>query len=164
MKPLSQLLGRLPCMSSNVSAPIFPAMVKSFGPMGDVDRVRELWKQLTASGSVTFGLRCRCPGVYSQPDEALELIHIHANSEETKPSINIVTYTTDLKGFTMAIRAQQVFGTNEEMQQRCVGLNTVLFNTMLDACANCNAMHRASSLLGEMRQSAVELVIIPPRW
>ena len=46
------------------------------------------------------------------------------------------------------------------MKQRSVGFNTVTFNTMLDACPKCNAMHRALSLVGEMKQSAVELVII----
>ena len=34
-------------------------MIKSFGQMGDVDRVRELWKQMTVrglqSGPLTFG-------------------------------------------------------------------------------------------------------------
>ena len=59
----------------------------------------------------------------------------------------------------MAKRAKDVFSTYEEMKQRSVGLNTVAFNTMLDACAKCNAMHRALSLVEEMRQSAVELVI-----
>ena len=43
MEPLSQLLNRLPCMPSNVSAPIFHVMFKSIGQMGDVDRVREQW-------------------------------------------------------------------------------------------------------------------------
>ena len=46
------------------------------------------------------------------------------------------------------------------MKQRSVGLYTVAFNIMPDACAKCNAMHPASSLVVEMRQSAVELVVI----
>ena len=50
MELLSQLLSRLLSMSSIVSAPIFKAMIKSFGQKGDVDRVRELWKQMTARG------------------------------------------------------------------------------------------------------------------
>ena len=50
MEPPSQLLSRLPSMSSVVSAPIFRAMIKSFGQMEEVDRVRELWKQMTARG------------------------------------------------------------------------------------------------------------------
>ena len=111
-------------------------------------------------GPLTFGCMVEALVMCGQPDEALELIHSHAISEETRPCINTVTYTTDLKGFTMAKRAKEVFSTNEEMKQRSVGLNTVIFNTMLDACAKCNAMHRASPLVEEMRQSAVELVII----
>ena len=37
---------------------------------------------------------------------------------------------------------------------------TVAFNTIPDERAKCNAMHRESSLVVEMRQSAVELVVI----
>ena len=91
-------------MSSNVSAPIFGAVIKSFGQKGDVDRVRELWKQMTAwglqPGPVTFGCMAEALVMNRQPDESLELIHSHANSEATRPCINTVTYTTDLKGFT----------------------------------------------------------------
>ena len=36
------------------------------------------------------------------PDEALELIHIHTATEETRPSINAVIYTTVLKRIVMA--------------------------------------------------------------
>ena len=151
-------------MSSLVSAPIFGAMIKSYGQVGDVDRVRELWKQMTSRGlqpdPLTFGCMAEALLLNGQPDEALELIHSHANSEETRPCINTVTYTTVLKGFAMVNRATEVFTTYEEMRQRSVNLNTVTFSTRLHACAKCNAMHRASSLVEEMRQSAVELVII----
>ena len=100
MEPLSQLLYWLPRMSSNVSAPIFGVMIRSFGQMGDVDQVRELWKQMTARGlqpGLTFGCMAEALALNGQPDEALELIHSHANSEEARPCINPVTYTTDLK-------------------------------------------------------------------
>ena len=159
MEPLSQLLNRLLCMLSNVFAPIFQAMIKSCGQMEDVDRVRELWKQMTAR---SFGVRLHGsgPGDVWASRRGSGADPQHANSEETRPCINTVTYTSDLKGFTMVKRAKEVFSTNEEMKQRSVGLNTVTFNTMLDACAKCNALHRASSLVEEMRQSAVELVII----
>ena len=36
------------------------------------------------------------------PDEALEVIHIHVVSEETRPSINAVSYTTVLKRLVIA--------------------------------------------------------------
>ena len=151
-------------MSSLVSAPIFGAMIKSCGQTGDVDRVRELLKQMSARGlqpdPLTFGCMAKALLLNGQPDEALELIHSHANSEKTRPCINTVTYTTVLKGFAMAKRATEVFTTYEKMKQRSVNLNTVTFSTRLHACAKSNAMHRASSLVEEMRQSAVEIVII----
>ena len=62
--------------------------------MGDVDRVREQWKQLTARGlqpgPLPFGCMAEALALGGQPDEALELIHSHANSEEAKPCINPV--------------------------------------------------------------------------
>ena len=129
MKPLSQLLNRLPCMSSNVSAPIFGAMIKSFGQIREVDRVRELWKQMTARGlqrgPVTFGCMAEALAINGQPDEAMELIHIHADSEETRNFINIVTYATILKGFAMARRAKDVFSTYEMIKHRGFGRNTI---------------------------------------
>ena len=71
MKPLSQLLNRLPCMSSNVSAPIFGAMIKSFGQIKEMDRVRELWKQMTARGlqpdPVIFGCIAEALAMNGQP-------------------------------------------------------------------------------------------------
>ena len=94
------------------------------------------------------------------PDEALELIHIHAVSEETRPSINTVIYTTVLKRIVMARRSKDVFSTYEEMCKRSVALNSVTFNTMLNFCPKCHVMHRVSSLAKKMRQPAVELVII----
>lgn len=53
--------------------------------MGVVDRIRELWKQLTPRGLQPGPLAFSCMTValtsYELPDEALVLIHIHANSE-----------------------------------------------------------------------------------
>ena len=91
---------------------------------------------------------------------ALTMIHSHVDSEETRPFINMVTYATVLKGFVMARRAKDVFSTYEEVKHRGISLNTVTFNTMLDACAQYNAMHRASSLVDDMRQAVVELDLI----
>ena len=125
--PLSQVLNRLPCMSSNVSASTRGALIKSSGQLGDVDRFRELWKEMNARGlqpgPATFGCMAKAPVMNGQPDEALELIRSHADSEETRPSINTVTYTTVLKGFAMAERAKEVFSTYAEMKHRSIGLN-----------------------------------------
>ena len=54
VEPLPHVLNRLPCRSSNVSAPAFGDVIKSSGHLVDVDRVRELWKEMNA--------RCLQPG------------------------------------------------------------------------------------------------------
>ena len=55
---------------------------------------------------LTFGCKAEALVLGGQPDEALELIHSHANLEETMPCINTVAYT-DLKGFAMTKRAKE---------------------------------------------------------
>ena len=110
-------------------------MVKYFGQMGVVDRVRELWKQLTPHGlqpgPLAFSFMTVALVMYEHPDEALVLIHSHANSEKVKACINTVTYNTVLKGFTMGKRAKEVFSTFEAVKYQSIGLNTLAFNTML---------------------------------
>ena len=46
----------------------------------------------------------------------------------------------------MAERVKNIFSTYEGMKQPGIDLNTVSFHTLLDACAKCNAVHRAHRL------------------
>ena len=130
VEPLSQLLNRLSCMSSNVSAPIFGTMIKSSGQMGGVDWVCDLWKEMNARGlqpsPATFGCMAEGLVMNGQPDEALELICSHADSEELRPFISTVTYTTVLSGFAMAEHAKEVFSTYEELMHRSIDLNRLI--------------------------------------
>ena len=75
----------LPRMSSNVSAPTFGAMIKSSGQLGDVEQVREPWKEMNTRGLqpglVPFGCMAVALVMTGEPDEALELIRNHADSE-----------------------------------------------------------------------------------
>ena len=106
VEPLSQLLYRLSCMSSNDSAPIFGTMINSSGEMGGVDWVCVLWKEMNARrlgpGPATFDCMAEGLVMNGQPVEALKLMCSHADSEELRPFINTVTYATVLSGFAMA--------------------------------------------------------------
>merc|ERR1719321_1381474 len=53
-----------------------------------------------------------------------------------------------------------VFSVYKEMRGNNIPCNTITYNTMLDACAKCCTMDRASGLLEHMRESAVEPDII----
>merc|ERR1719345_173485 len=53
-----------------------------------------------------------------------------------------------------------VFAVYNEMCSQNIPCNTITYNTMLDACAKCCTMDRASGLLEDMQKSAVEPDII----
>ena len=95
-------------------------IVKYFGQMGVVDRVRELWKQLTPRGlqpgPLAFSCMTAALVMYELLSEALVLSHNHANSEKARACINAVTYNTVLKGFTMGKRAKEVLSTVEVLK------------------------------------------------
>ena len=57
-------------------------------------------------------------------------------------------------------RAAHVINTHEEIKHKCISLNTVTFNTMLDACSKSHAKPRATSSVEELRPSAVEMDVI----
>jgi pentatricopeptide repeat protein len=57
-------------------------------------------------------------------------------------------------------RIDKVFDVFEEMRSKNIPCNTITYNTMLDACAKCCAMDRASGLLVAMRESCVEPDIV----
>jgi pentatricopeptide repeat protein len=65
-----------------------------------------------------------------------------------------------LKGFAVLRRIDQVFVVYKEMRSKGIPCNTITYNTMLDACAKCCAMSRASELLEDMKESCVEPDII----
>ena len=46
------------------------------------------------------------------------------------------------------------------MRNNNIACNTITYNTMLDACAKCNAMEKASLLLEDMRETNIEPDII----
>jgi len=95
----------------------------------------------------------------------LELTHTRAHSDththtHKHPGLNTVIYSSVLKGFATAKNIDKVFAVHEEMQQRGIPCNTIIYNTMLDACAKCYAMSRSEQVLQAMTASSVEPDIV----
>ena len=88
VESLSQLLHRLSCMTSIVSAPLFGTMIKSSGQLVGVGWLCVLWKEMNARGlrpgPATFGCIAEILVMNGQPDESLKLIYSHADSEELR--------------------------------------------------------------------------------
>merc|ERR1719316_2303509 len=139
-------------------------MIKAYGQVGDITRVRELWQEMDERGvkptSITLGCMTEALVVNNQSEEAWDLIHGQLESEERKGCVNTVIYSTVLKGFAVARRIDKVFAVYQEMRSRKVPCNTITYNTMLDAFAKCCTMNKVPNVLEDMRESAVEPDII----
>jgi pentatricopeptide repeat protein len=147
----------------NLTAPTYGSMIKAYGQKGDVVRVRELWQEMVEYGvkptSITMGCLIEALVVNGQADEALELIRTESESGRSGV-INTVIYSTVLKGYAVMRQLDKVFAVYEEMRSKNIPCNTITYNTMLDACAKCCAMHRASNLLMAMKEACVEPDIV----
>merc|ERR1719401_2992836 len=148
----------------NLSAPTYGSMIKAYGQVGDISRVRELWAEMDQYGvsptSITLGCMVEALVVNNQADEAWELIHKQLENEERKGCINTVIYSTVLKGFAVNKKIDKVFSCYKEMRSKGIPCNTITYNTMLDACAKSCSMSKAAQLLEDMAASGVEPDII----
>lgn len=149
---------------TKLTAPTFGSMIKAYGQVNDIVRVRELWSEMEEGGvkptAITLGCMVEALVANGEADEAWELVHQQLENEERISIINTVVYSTVLKGFANARRIDRVFQAYEEMRGKGVPCNTITYNTMLDACAKCCTMRRASGLLEDMKTSSVEPDII----
>merc|ERR1719375_2792880 len=93
-------------------------------------------------------------------DDAWHLLNTLLQDEKMCSLVNIVIYSTVLKGFAMSKQIGKVFTVYSEMRKCGVQCNTISYNTMLDACARVSSMDRVPQLLEDMKQSKVEPDII----
>ena len=95
VEPLSQLVNRLSCMTSNDFAPPFWNHDQVFRTIRKCGLDMCSWKELNARGlrpgPATFDCIAESLVMNRQPDESLKLIFSHADSEELRPFINTVT-------------------------------------------------------------------------
>merc|ERR1719218_137831 len=139
-------------------------MIKAYGQAHDVERLWELWTEMTERGvrSTAITLGCMVDALVKNEsvESAWQLVHKLLEDEQLSSLVNTVIYSTVLKGFAMAKQVSKVFEVYTEMKARDVQCNTISYNTMLDACARCSSMDRVSQILEDMKTSAVEPDII----
>merc|ERR1719399_1678090 len=149
---------------AGLTAPTYGSMIKAYGRARDIERVRELWGEMrrrhVTPTSITLG--CVIDALVNNgfPDEALSLVREMKEDDTCKDILNMVIYSTLLKGFAQARqpgRVQEVF---EEMKEMGIACNTVSYNTMLDANARTGKMDRADELFREMVASGISPDVI----
>merc|ERR1719221_1461116 len=143
-----------------LSAPTYGSMIKAFGQMQDVKRVKELWGDMIKHGvqptAITLGCMVEALVMNRRTADAWTLAQELQSCEGTAPLVNTVIYSTILKGFANAREMDKVMDLYTDMKARDIQPNTITFNTILNAFAKDGAMHRAAALLQDMKAA------IPP--
>merc|ERR1719375_1670806 len=149
---------------AGLTAPTYGSMIKAYGRARDIERVRELWDEMSrrrvTPTSITLGCMVDALVNNGLPEEALELVRSIRDDSEYTEILNTVIYSTLLKGFAQARQPNRVQEVFDEMQQLGIACNTVSYNTMLDANARTGKMDRADELFREMQASGVSPDVI----
>merc|ERR1719217_1363918 len=147
-----------------LTAPTYGSMIKAYGQAHDVERLWDLWNEMTQREvrptAITLGCMVDALVKNQAVDSAWQLLHELLQDEQLNTLVNTVIYSTVLKGFAMSKQVSKVFTVYTQMKKFDVQCNTITYNTMLDACARCSSMDRVSQLLEDMKQGTVEPDII----
>jgi pentatricopeptide repeat protein len=138
-----------------LSAPTYGSMIKAFGQMNDVKRVKELWADMVKHGvqptAITLGCMVEALVMNKRTAEAWDIALELRSHESTAPLVNTVIYSTILKGFANAKETEKVMALYGEMKTYDIQPNTITYNTILNAFAQAGAMHRVAALLEDMK-------------
>merc|ERR1719238_2645346 len=147
-----------------LTAPTYGSMIKAYGQAHDVERLWELWDEMAKRDvkptAITLGCMIDALVKNGCVDDAWHLLNTLLQDEKMCSLVNIVIYSTVLKGFAMSKQIGKVFTVYSEMRKCGVQCNTISYNTMLDACARVSSMDRVSQILEDMKSSTVEPDII----
>jgi len=143
--------------SGVLSPETYGSMIKAYGRARDTTRVWELWTQMATDNtrltSVTLGCMVEALVANGQSTEARELVQNILKDEETRPLVNTVICSSILKGFAQMKDTEKVMGLYKEMKTHKIQPNTITFNTILNAFAQCGTMQHAPQLLEDMKET-----------
>merc|ERR1719247_3923517 len=149
---------------AGLTAPTYGSMIKAYGRVRDIERVRELWAEMRRRDvrptSITLGCMVDALVCNSQPEEALRLVKEVRDDVSLREILNTVIYSTLLKGFGRAQQPEKVQQVFEDMQVDGIACNTVSYNTMIDANARTGRMDRCDELFKDMQAVGVQPDII----
>jgi len=151
------------CGASGLSAETYGSLMKAYGRARDTKRVWDLWGQMVKSNvqmtSVTLGCMVEALVANGQSTEALKLVMDLLNDESTQPLVNTIICSSILKGFAYTRDAEKVMALYKQMKAHSIQPNTITFNTILNAFAQCGTMQHAPQLLEDMK--AVDPPVAP---
>merc|ERR1719214_124238 len=91
---------------------------------------------------------------------AYDLVQQIQEDPQCQDVINSVIYCSLLKGFTREKKIDRVWTAYEEMKDRNIELSTIMYNTLIDACARCSRMDYLPKILESMQAHGVKANVI----
>merc|ERR1719214_140255 len=121
-----------------LTAPTYGSMIKAYGQAHDVERLWELWNEMSQREvkptAITLGCMIDALVKNGCVDDAWQLLNTLLDDEQMRTLVNTVIYSTILKGFAMSKQISKVFTVYSQMCKLGVQCNTISYNTLLDAC------------------------------
>lgn len=145
------------CPPVRLAGPLYGAMIKAYGKVGDINRVWALWREIQVGQvkvtSITVGCLVEALVANQRSEEAWEFVNSVWSNDSQRVLVNTVVYSTIIKGYVCNKEPDKVMVLYDEMRSRGIKPNAITYNTILNAFAQCKAMHRAPMLLQEMRDA-----------
>lgn len=145
------------CPTVCLSAPTFGTMIKAYGQARDTQRVWQFWDQMLAHKAsptaVTLGCMVEALVGNGCIYDAWRLTQQMWSEEHTRSLVNTIVYASILKGFSQTKETDCVLAVYEEMKANGIQLNTITFNTILNAFAQGGAMSHVPDLLEDMKSA-----------
>jgi len=136
-----------------LTAPAYGSLIKAYGLTRNMEEVWWLWQEMrqrhVQPTAITLGCMVEALVSNRQTGAAWSLVRELCADETTKGLVNVVTYSTMLKGF--GHEPAKMMSMYEEMKGLGIQCNAITYNTMLNCFAQCGGMNRVPELLDDMR-------------
>merc|ERR1719231_2242516 len=102
-----------------LTAPTYGSMIKAYGQAQDVERLWELWNEMSQREvkptAITLGCIIDALVKNGCVDDAWQLLNTLLDDEQLRTLVNTVIYSTTLKGFAMSKQIGKVFTVYSQM-------------------------------------------------
>lgn len=134
----------------------YAALIKAYSSLHRVERCQYLWRQMTEERGAEpseIVLGCMLDALVSNQmvTEAVTLFR----RWKGKVQPNMIIYSTIIKGFAVAGRAQEAMNMWKEIRAEGIAMNVVVYNALIDAQARAGSMDCAHDLLIAMGEDGL---------
>mmetsp|Transcript_63413 Transcript_63413/g.176439 ORF Transcript_63413/g.176439 Transcript_63413/m.176439 type:complete len:629 (+) Transcript_63413:81-1967(+) len=130
------------------------SLIRAYGHAGDMPAMWQQWNSMLSNGvrpsAVTTGCMVEQLVLNDQASRAHEVVR-DLDRRGYSDCINVVVYSSLLKGFAREKSPEQVWGVYKEMHRRGLKFTISTYNALVGALSQCGMMSRAMDVFAEMQ-------------